>query len=104
MIRRYWWVAGLALAVAVVVVLAPLASPDPDGLERVALDAGFAEQGQEAAFELLPDYSVPVLGDGPLSLIIAGLVGVIVIVSVMWLLGRALSRRTRLSRHTRPTD
>ena len=98
MIRRYWWVAGLVVAVAVVVILAPMASSDPDGLERVAIDGGFAAQGQEATFELLPDYSVPLLGDGPLSLIVAGLVGVAIIFAAMWLLGRALSRRTH------PTD
>jgi len=98
MIRRYWWVLGLALAAVVVVVLGPLASSDPDGLERVAIDAGFAEQGQEAAFELLPDYSVPLLGDGPLSLVVAGLLGVVLIFGAMWLLGRVLSRRAR------PTD
>ena len=53
MIRRYWWLAGLALAALVVVVLAPLASSDPDGLERVAIDAGFAEQGTAAALSLI---------------------------------------------------
>ncbi len=105
MIRRYWWVAGLVVAAAVVVILAPMASSDPDGLERVAIDGGFAAQGQEATFELLPDYSVPLLGDGPLSLIVAGLVGVAIIFGTMWLLGRALSHRlspdrlTPVSRH-----
>jgi len=93
MIRRYWWVAGLLIAALVVVVLAPLASPDPDGLERVAIDKGFIEQGQGPAYELLPDYSVPFLGDGTLSLMVAGLVGVIILFGAMWLLGRVLSRR-----------
>jgi len=93
MIRRYWWVAGLVVAAIVVIILAPMASSDPDGLERVAIDSGFAEQGQEAGFEILPDYSVPLLGDNPLSLIAAGLVGVALIFGAMWLLGRVLSRR-----------
>jgi cobalt/nickel transport system permease protein len=98
MIRRYWWVAGLLIAVAVVIVLAPLASSDPDGLERVAMDAGFAEQGQDAAIGVLPDYSVPGLGDGPVSLIVAGLIGVALLFGAMWLLGRVLARRAH------PTD
>ena len=98
MIRRYWWLAGLVVAAAVVAVLGPLASSDPDGLERVAIDAGFAEQGTEAAFEVLPDYSIPLLGDGPLSLIVAGLIGVALIFGLVWLLGRVLARRTQ------PTD
>ncbi len=97
MIRRYWWVAGLLLAVVVVAVLAPLASSDPDGLERVAIDAGFAEQGTDPAFEVLPDYSVPFLGDSTLSLIVAGVIGVVLLFAMMWLLGRVLARRARHS-------
>jgi cobalt/nickel transport system permease protein len=95
MIRRYWWVAGLLLAIAVVAIMAPLASSDPDGLERVAIDAGFAEQGTEAAFEILPDYTVPFLGDSSLSLVVAGVIGVTLLFGAMWLLGRALARRDR---------
>lgn len=98
MIRRYWWLVGLACAALVVVVLAPLASSDPDGLERVAIDAGFAQQGTDATYEILPDYSVPVLGDGPLSLIVAGLIGILVVAAAVWLIGRLLARRTQ------PTD
>jgi cobalt/nickel transport system permease protein len=98
MIRRYWWLAGLVVAAAVVAVLGPLASSDPDGLERVAIDAGFAEQGVDAGFEILPDYSVPFLGDGPLSLVVAGLIGVLLVFAAVWLLGRLLTRRSH------PTD
>jgi len=97
MIRRYWWLVGLSLAVLVVAVLAPLASSDPDGLERVAIDVGFAEQGTDPAFEVLPDYSVPFLGDSTLSLIVAGVIGVVLLFAMMWLLGRVLVRRARHS-------
>ena len=98
MIRRYWWMAGLLLAAAAVVVLAPFASDDPDGLERVALDSGFAEQGTDAGFEILPDYSIPGIEDPTLSLVVAGLIGVALLFGGMWLVGRLLVRRTR------PTD
>ena len=98
MIRRYWWLVGLLGAAAVVIVLAPFASGDPDGLERVAIDTGFAEQGTEAGFEILPDYSVPLLGDTAASLIVAGLIGVGLLFGAMWLLGRLLTRRAN------PTD
>ncbi len=98
MIRRYWWIVGLLAAAAVVVILAPFASSDPDGLERVAIDSGFAEQGTEASYEILPGYSVPFLGDSTASLIIAGLVGVALLFGAMWLLGRFLARRAH------PTD
>lgn len=93
--RRWWWLGGLAIAALVVVILAPLASPDPDGLERVAEDRGFLEMGQEALYEILPDYTIPGLDDGTLSTIAAGLIGVIVVFLLMWGLGALLTRRRR---------
>ena len=93
MMRRYWWVAALLIVVVAVVLLAPMSSSSPDGLERVAIDVGFADQGSDAAYEILPGYSVPFLGDSALSLIMAGIIGVVLIVALMWLLGRVMARR-----------
>lgn len=93
MIRRSWWIVGLLLAALVVIVLAPLASSDPDGLERVAIDHGFSEAGHSAGFTILPDYTVPGLADGTVSLVVAGLIGVILLFGLTWLLGRLLARR-----------
>ena len=89
-----WWLAGLAIAALVVVLLAPLASADPDGLGRVATDQGFSETAEDAPFSIIPDYAVPGL-DGSLSTIVAGLIGVLLVFGVMWLVGRALARRSR---------
>ena len=97
MIRRYWWLAGLLLAVAVVVVLAPLASSDPDGLERVAIDAGFAEQGRTRPSRSCPTTACRSWVTRPLSLIVAGLIGVALLFGAMWLLGRVPGP-------SRPTD
>ena len=91
---RAWWVVGLAIAVLVVVILAPLASSDPDGLERVAEDAGFLAAAQEAPYSILPDYTVPGVEDGTLSTILAGLIGVAVVLLIMWGLGVLLARRS----------
>ena len=41
------------------IVLAPLASSDPDGLERVAEDQGFLERARDAVYSIIPDYAVP---------------------------------------------
>jgi hypothetical protein len=90
--RRLWWVAGLAIAALVIVVLAPLASSDPDGLQRVAQDNGFIGRAQDAVYSLIPGYAVPGL-DGSLSKVVAGLIGIAVVFAVMWLLGRVLARR-----------
>ena len=90
---RWWWLVGLAIAALVVIVLAPLASGDPDGLERVATDQGFIETAQDAAYSIIPDYTVPGI-EGSVSTILAGLIGVVVVFGVVWLIGRILARRT----------
>jgi len=89
----WWWLAGLAIAALVVIVLAPLASSDPDGLERVAEDRGFLDRAQDAVYEILPDYSIPGIEDPFLTTVLAGLIGVVVLFGLMVLLGRLLARR-----------
>jgi hypothetical protein len=90
---RAWWIVGLANAVLVVVILAPLASPDPDGLERVAEDTGFLETAQDALYSILPDYTVPGVDDATVTTIMAGLIGVVLVFVLMWGLGAILTRR-----------
>lgn len=90
--RRYWWAIGLLIAALVVVVLVPFASSDPDGLERVAQDKDFIDSAEGSRFEWLPDYTIPGIG-GDLSTILAGLVGIIVVVGLVLLYGRYLAAR-----------
>ena len=62
-----WWLVGLAIAILVVVVLAPLASPDPDGLERAlraVLDVG-AEVDERRRPAQVPELQVVVVGREP---------------------------------------
>lgn len=78
---RGWVAAGLAVALAVVL-LAPLASADPDGLERVASNLGFLDQGEGAVYTIFPDYIVPFLGETPLSTIVAGVLGALLVAAL----------------------
>ncbi|WP_322496843.1 energy-coupling factor ABC transporter permease [Chloroflexus sp.] len=80
---------GVVIA-AITAAFAPLASPDPDGLERVAEDFGFLDRATEAPYQLLPDYTIPWLGETPLSTIIAGLIGVAVMIGLIWGISRLL--------------
>ncbi|MYE46006.1 MAG: hypothetical protein F4X25_04515 [Chloroflexi bacterium] len=87
---------GIAVALLVVFVLAPNASAQPDGLERVAEDEGFADRAQDAPYSLLPDYSIPGVEDEAISTALSGLIGVLVVAAIALLAGRALrSRATR---------
>jgi cobalt/nickel transport system permease protein len=86
------WVLGGVLIALFVVFLAPLASSSPDGLEWVAGETGFLETAQEAPLTILPDYIVPFLGDGAISTIAAGIVGVLVVFVIAFVVVRALRR------------
>lgn len=95
-----WVTAGLVLALAITL-LSPLASPYSDGLERVAEafadpaaveiapvgfdvpdEPAFSGEAQDAPYEILPDYTIPLLGDSALSTIAAGMIGVLVVFGV----------------------
>lgn len=89
---RGWAAVGLGIAV-LVAVLSPLASSNPDGLERVAIDMGFEGRARPAALSVIPDYSLPFLGPTPLSTILAGVLGVLVLAGLFLLLAGVLRRR-----------
>jgi cobalt/nickel transport system permease protein len=86
---RNWIYAGGLIALFVVL-LSPFASSDPDGLERVAMDLGFINAGQSAPYSILPDYTLPFLGETAISTIMAGIIGVIVVGAVIMLIGRGI--------------
>jgi cobalt/nickel transport system permease protein len=77
-----WAGVGLGVALAVTL-LAPLASPHPDGLERVGEDLGFIAEAQDAPFEIIPDYVLPGIASEPLAVILAGIVGVLIVVGLV---------------------
>ena len=87
-----WIVAGVGISL-LAVLISPLASGNPDGLEKVAADLGFLGSGLDAPYQILPDYSIPFLGDTALSTIIAGVVGATVLIGLVVLLGRNLRRQ-----------
>jgi ABC-type spermidine/putrescine transport system permease subunit I len=104
-LRKYWWVVGLLLALGVAL-LSPLASPHPDGLERVAENEGFLDQAQDAPYQVIPDYSFPGIENEALATIVAGLVGTVLLFTIGYALAWLLRHRTeRASGHPqRGTD
>ncbi len=91
---RGWIVGGLAVSL-LVVLLAPLASGLPDGLEWAAEESGFLQTARDAPFTLLPDYTIPLLGETALSTILAGLLGALLVAVVALAVARLLRQRTR---------
>ncbi|HEU5102723.1 MAG TPA: energy-coupling factor ABC transporter permease [Roseiflexaceae bacterium] len=88
------WVLGGLLAALMVVLLSPLASTNPDGLERVAGDLGFLDRGLGTPYQLIPDYSIPFLGQTPLSTILAGTIGALIVATLAFGVARMLRRRS----------
>jgi len=87
-----WVVGGIGLAL-LLVLAAPFASGHPDGLEWVAGRTGFLDSAQGAPYNLLPDYTVPGLGETSLSTILAGVIGVFLVAGLIWLVARLLRAR-----------
>jgi cobalt/nickel transport system permease protein len=90
---RGWVFAGALISLAVVL-LSPLASANPDGLERVAGTLGFLSKGASAPFQLIPNYTLSFLGNTPLSTILAGLIGLAVVGAIIVLLGQGMRAKS----------
>lgn len=88
---RGWIVAGTAI-VSLVILLSPFASRLPDGLEWVAQENDFLQAARDAPYQIMPDYTIPLLGNTALSTIVAGLVGAAVVGVAVWAVARLLPR------------
>jgi cobalt/nickel transport system permease protein len=87
-------VGGLALAVAVAGLIAPLASSAPDGLERVAADLNFAGLATNS-YAMVPDYAVPGIAWPALAVALAGIVGVLIVFVTTYTVSRAATAKVR---------
>ncbi len=87
-----WIAAGLIIALAITFA-SPLASPNPDGLERVAEDNGFAEMAADSPYEIMPDYSVPIIENEALTTIAAGFIGVLIVAGIGYWTARLTRRK-----------
>lgn len=76
---RLFVVAGLLVAAGLALLVSPLASSEPDGLDKVAGDRGFAATADDHALENGPlaDYSVRGVEDERWSTALSGLFGVL---------------------------
>lgn len=109
--KRIWIIVAAGLLAALIMggILSPFASPEPDGLERVAEDEGFAAKGEaEPVYggSPMPDYRVPGIESRSVSTRLAGVIGT----GIAFVLGlgagfgvRAL-KRARAKRHDDSTS
>jgi len=81
-------VGGLSIAVFLAI-LSPLASIYPDGLEWVAEQNGFLSLAKESFYKIIPNYSLPGVSDSALATILAGIIGICIILAITFGISRA---------------
>lgn len=90
-LARPFVVVALAVAIGLATAVSPFASPQPDGLERVAEDKGFVAAGQ-ASSGPIPDYAFPDVADERLATGLAGFTGTLIVFGVGYVLVRGRRR------------
>jgi PDGLE domain len=89
---------ALALAVGLATAVSPFASPHPDGLEKVAEEKQFIEEGKLAPLQEsspIPDYAFPGVEDERVATGLAGFVGCLGVFAIGYGLAYVLRRRPR---------
>jgi len=91
---RAFVIVGLVVSTLIAVGVSQFASDDPDGLEYVAEQEGFAETAQDhdLADTPLADYGGGLTGNSALDTVIAGAIGVAVTALLGWGLFRLVRR------------
>jgi hypothetical protein len=79
--------------VILAVVLIPLASSAPDGLEKVFERLGWEPSGEASAGSWLADYTVPGIHDAGVGPVLAGVVGILAVFLLASGLAALLTRK-----------
>ena len=93
---RIFTIFALAVAIGLATAISPFASSQPDGLERVAEDKGFVEDGRLAAVQEdspIPDYAFPGIGNERLATGLAGFTGTLLVFALGYGVAAAARRR-----------
>jgi hypothetical protein len=91
---RLFTIIALAIAVGLATGVSPYASSSPDGLEKVAGDKAFLEQGKVHDDSPLPDYAFPGVDDARVATGLAGFAGTLVVFGLGYGVAMVARRRT----------
>ena len=82
-LRHYLGLLVVGIGIALLITFfSPLASYEPDGLEKVAENHGFITQAEDAPYEIIADYVFPWIDNEDLATVLAGIIGVLVVAAV----------------------
>lgn len=82
---RIFVILALAVAVGLATAVSPFASANPDGLEKVAEDKGFIDEGRLHSIQEdspIPDYAFPGVDNERVATGLAGFAGVLAVFAV----------------------
>jgi hypothetical protein len=82
---------ALVLMLVGFAVLAPFTSTDPDGLEKVA-ETLKIEEPETLWTGLMPDYTLPTIGNPYLSTVLAGFFGVFLVLGASFAIGKVVAK------------
>ena len=94
---------ALALAIGLATAVSPFASASPDGLEKVAAEKQFLEEGRLASLQEdspIPDYAFPGVENERVATGLAGFVGTLAVFAIGFGLAYVLRRRGPATGHT----
>ena len=92
-------ITSMAIALGISAFLSPLASKDPDGLDRVAQDLKFEDKANTESVKKLPfaqifeEYSIKSIENEQLSTAIAGVTGTLVVFGITYGIGKLVTRK-----------
>jgi hypothetical protein len=98
MSKRLFTILALALAVGLATAASPFASSHPDGLEKVAEEKQFIDEGRLAPLQEdspIPDYAFPGVENERVATGLAGFVGCLGVFAIGYGLAYVLRRRPR---------
>jgi cobalt/nickel transport protein len=84
------WI-GLGVSLLIAILLSPLASSSPDGLEKVAEMKGFSEKGEGSKvwkYAPFSQYTIPWIKNEKVSTALSGLIGTVAIFFIGMGLGK----------------
>ena len=93
---KLFTIVALAVAIGLATAVSPYASSSPDGLEKVAEDKAFLEQGKLHSVQEespVPDYAFPGVDDPRVATGLAGFVGTLLVFGVGYVVVAAARRR-----------
>ncbi len=92
-------VVGIGIAV-LITFFSPLASSEPDGLEKVAENEGFIKEAKDAPYEVIADYALPWVDNEDVGTILGGIIGVFIVAAITLAAGVLLWRLRGAQRPT----